>query len=367
MTEQTPQQEASEDAQRPAPESPGRLLKEGRERLQLSTEQVAERLRLRHQIILELEGDLYSKYVANTFTRGYLRAYARLVDVDEERVLSAYSSLGIEEPVDQTMQSFSRRTREQSNDKRLMLVTYIIGAVILGSAVVFWLQSNQANGPEASQPLIEQAEQELVDGQADGVESERANDAAITEATRDPIYIDPSLVGSAASNTASEAVADSSAEQTSPEESAAEQTDPVESQPTSTEQAGSAQADTAQSAPEPSAPEPSEQSRDEEPAQASTSGVEVAEASNVANNAELVLRFSGDTWIRIENNNGDAVAFGVKGAGHTTELDNQGPYSITLGAPENVEMYFQGAAIDLSGYRPGRVVRMTLPPQNDEE
>ncbi|RUO29671.1 RodZ domain-containing protein [Aliidiomarina soli] len=361
MTDQQPHQDVSEDAvQRPAPESPGRLLREGRERLQLTTQQVAERLRLRHQIILDLEGDLFSKYVAGTFTRGYLRSYARLVDVDEEKVLAAYASQGIEEPVDQTMQSFSQRAREQSNDNRLMLVTYIIGAVIIGSAVIFWLQNKDSEVEPVAQGMAER----MVSEQDASVELEPASsEVETTSATRDPIFIDASVVADranretdvASGNTprSTDVVENDQANRDVAEGSSQNNAESATSEPANSAQ--SEAVDESATTAEPVEPTPARQATPQ-PTQA-----EPEEAPLPLPDAELVLRFSDDTWIRIEDNNGDAVAFGVKGSGHITELNDQGPYQVTLGAPENVEMYYQGTLVDLSGYRPGRVVRMTLP------
>lgn len=362
MTDQQPHQDESEDVvQRPAPESPGRLLREGRERLQLTTQQVAERLRLRHQIILDLEGDLFSKYVAGTFTRGYLRSYARLVDVDEEKVLAAYASQGIEEPVDQTMQSFSQRAREQSNDNRLMLVTYIIGAVIIGSAVIFWLQNKDSQVEPVAQGMAER----MVSEQDAGVELEPGTtDVESTSATRDPIFIDAGVVADRANREAEATSGDTprSADVIENDEASrdvAESSNESNAQSATSDSTSSAQSEAAGNESATTA-EPVEAA----PARQATpqpTEAEPEEAPLPLPDAELVLRFSDDTWIRIEDNNGDAVAFGVKSSGHITELNDQGPYQVTLGAPENVEMYYQGNLVDLSGYRPGRVVRMTLP------
>lgn len=336
MTEQHTQPDPTpENESESATETPGQLLREGRERLKLSTEQVAERLRLRHQIVLDLEQDLFSKYVASTFTRGYLRAYARLLEIDDERVLRAYDNLGFDQNPTQTMQSFSRRTRQQTQDNRLMLLTYIIIALIIGSAIIFWLQNRDEAPAADSQPSLTE---QFLDSQGSDVSlPEESEDVPpITPATSEPVLIDTSLLESD-----DEVLVERELVATGVDSADAER---IESEPAAV---------SSQSVSEP-APEPVTEQRSE-PESASQQQLAAMPEG------ELVLRFSGDTWIRIEDASGEAVSFGVKSDGHETVLEGGAPYHLTLGAPENVELYYAGERIDLSGYRAGRVARLTLP------
>lgn len=337
--------------------SPGEMLRHGRERMQLSQTDVAQRLRLRLAIIEDLEQDRFSKYVAGTFTRGYLRAYARLVKVDETKLFKAYEQLGVEEHREQPMQSFSRRTSQQTHDSRLMAVTYIIGAVIIGSAVIFWWQntSQEQDAGPANEPVSER----LVEEQDPQVElEEEPEDNEPSPATRDPILIDPSIIPTSSD--------DPQAEQTEPTSVDPEMRGEVEEEPTeggSSEDAENDPADTAEQADEP-VPEREVPPVDEtDNAQAETqSEQQDAEAgSEPLPDSELVLSFDDECWIRIEDSTGQAIAFGVKMPGQVVALDGDAPYQVTLGAPENVNMVFRGEEVDLSGYRTGRVARIDLP------
>ena len=340
MTDEQARQDTSAE-QATQPTSAGAMLTSGRERLNLTTAQVAERLRLRQQIVVDLENDQFDKYVAGTFTRGYLRAYARLVNVDEGRVLAAYEAVAVEDKPQQ-MQSFSRRTRQQSQDNRLMLVTYIIGAIIIGSAVIFWLQNNNEETSEiTTQRQQETVAERMVAEQDTQVEIEPGVEDDFPAATREPIFIDTTLIDpdAPAQRITEVEIADSTAEGTA----AAEQVD---------EQQAIADAELAEQA-----------ERVEAAAEAAASPSDAAEqvGNETLPDAELVLVFNGDAWIRVEDASGEAIAFGVKPEGHVSALDGQAPYEVTLGAPENVSLYFQGNQIDLSSYRAGRVARLTIP------
>lgn len=342
--------------------SPGQMLREGRERHNLTLEQVAERLHLRQQVVSDLEQDQYSKYVSSTFTRGYLRAYARLVEVDDEAVLAAYSTLGlVDKP--QQMKSFSRRTRQQSNDNKLMLVTYIVGALIIGSAVVFWLQnSRDTNGDVATPNNPGNVAQRLVDEQNEHVDIEQpvSSQDNVSQA-REPIFVNPNneLGSDSASQTGENSLAstqDVAAHDEAQGEIAGEGEESAAQDTTDQDAADQDAADQDTTDQETTDQDLAEQV---DGSDASDGALEQAETG--LPDEPLVLTFSGDAWIRIVDATGEPIAFGVKPDGHVSALDGQPPYDIAIGAPENVALYYEGEAIDLSSYRPGRLARITIP------
>lgn len=67
--------------------SPGMILSAAREELKWDVADVAANLNLRVSVIQALESDDYSDLPGPTFVRGYLRAYARLLGVDEAEVV----------------------------------------------------------------------------------------------------------------------------------------------------------------------------------------------------------------------------------------------------------------------------------------
>lgn len=77
---------------------PGQLLRNAREQLGWTREQVASRIHLRLTLIAAIEADTYDKHTSHTFIRGYLRAYAKLVGIPEETILAAYEKLGLTPP-----------------------------------------------------------------------------------------------------------------------------------------------------------------------------------------------------------------------------------------------------------------------------
>ena len=73
--------------------TPGTLLQAAREALELSQREVADRLHLMPGYPAIIERDDYKALLHPAFARGYVKAYGKLVGVDETRLLAAFDRL----------------------------------------------------------------------------------------------------------------------------------------------------------------------------------------------------------------------------------------------------------------------------------
>lgn len=95
LEQQEPEQKAA--TQSNVPEY-GRLLTEARESKGLSVEQVASQLRLSAKQIIGLESGDPSAFASVVYTRAHLRSYARLLGLDEAKIIDLFSnSLALED------------------------------------------------------------------------------------------------------------------------------------------------------------------------------------------------------------------------------------------------------------------------------
>lgn len=108
----------------------GTILKNKRESLGLTQKQIADRLKLRITVIQKIEENQFESDLVATFTRGYLRSYAKCVNVDEKVVLDALDHAGDAQHEEQEMQSFSRKTNTEKHNSRIMSLTWGIFVVI---------------------------------------------------------------------------------------------------------------------------------------------------------------------------------------------------------------------------------------------
>lgn len=362
--------------------TPGQLLRAAREKRNLEPRDIAERLRLRLQIIELIEDDDYESFTSTTFVRGYLRSYAKALEIDDQEVFAAYDRLGMSEPVGINMQSFSRRKKHEQNDSRLMFISYAILVIVIGLAILWWWQEPEFQfgaGAESaaleSEQLQEPAQTAATD-EANTVPDPRSEGSATLEPregdvaeSREPLREDEVADGDVSTALSSTHPNDKDAVD---EAAATVETDAGQA---NEDQANEDQAPVVTDDPD-EAEEPEQREvepqrstdryqRDGDAADAETAVVAptTASAEATADDAELVLEFAGDCWVKIEDASGEAIAFGVKPAGYQMPLNGEAPYTITLGAPEVVSINFRGEAVDMSQFRSGRAASFTLPQQ----
>src|SRR5436190_15313444 len=72
----------------PSPDGPGARLRAAREAAGLSLDQVAQQLKLAPRQVKALEDENFGELPGRTFSRGFVRNYARLLNLDPEDLLS---------------------------------------------------------------------------------------------------------------------------------------------------------------------------------------------------------------------------------------------------------------------------------------
>ncbi|MEZ9449984.1 cytoskeleton protein RodZ [Vibrio splendidus] len=302
----------------------GTLLKNKRESLGLTQKQISDRLKLRVTLIQQIEENQFESDQVATFMRGYIRSYAKYVNLDEKVVLSALHHAGDAQHQEQEMLSFSRKTKTEKHNSRIMILTWSIFAVIAGISSLWWWQNQQQDTLSQSLANTESSEELAVEESLapeftslEVIEAEQNEEGtSVVEGTDDLA-----------------AISDAEDSVTLTDETTAQQateTEPTAEVAVNTEIAVNAEAVEASTAPE-----------------------------AVIN--ELVMQFSADCWIQVKDATGKTLSTGIKKAGQSLNLSGTAPYKVILGAPEGVSMTFASEPVDLSGYTSGKVARITLP------
>ncbi|WP_025739075.1 cytoskeleton protein RodZ [Salinivibrio socompensis] len=323
-TEQT-----EEHAQSDTQPAPGEVLKQAREKMGWSVRDVADRLRLRVSVIEDLENNNPEMDQLATFTRGYLRSYAKLMQIDADQLLGNNNMDASSAATVQKMQSFSRKTRRQRSESRLMWLSWVIIAIAVGITGVWYWQNQQAITSLPSK-----------------LDSEQADELVTTPSDQD------SGVISAGPQTTAGRLDTESMEATDASqllESAAE----AQSNPASSDEAiGDTQTDG----------QTNDEANRQETSQAQASSTDSEPTTTVsAIENRLVMTFRGDCWIDVRDANGERLATGIKAEGEQITLTGETPYQLVLGAPGVVNITFNGDNIDLDGYPTGQVARLRLP------
>jgi len=348
-----PEPEAAQETKQKPSKSPGEILREAREAKGLEQREVADQLRLRKQIIELLEADEYSTFSTATFIKGYLRSYAKLLDLDDTELFEAYKARGYKEVESSQMQSFSRRKKHEESDNRLMLITYVV-IIIVVALVIWWWQEPDlgfSEGEIGTQKSTEVSPVNTDDNadNVDGIEiSNRPTEPQI-EPNEDEAVLE-SEVETGDTNVAVESVQEPVSESG---ENTNENND--ESSATNTEPAANDVSDT-QELPT----ETAEQTDNQTESSVESEAVEPSPQSETVS-ASLVLEFNEECWVKIDDASGETQAVGVKAAGYRMPVPGEAPFSVTLCKPEAVNLSFNGNAFDMSQFRTGRVARFTVP------
>lgn len=125
----------------------GQQLQQARERRGLSQQQVAVQLNLKPEVVIKLEQDQLDGTL-ETYARGYVRAYARLMKLPEQELMAAYGKHSSEHSTAKPMRTFSNRAAHQATENRFMWLTYAIIALLLLLLFIWWWQS-ELNTPKA--------------------------------------------------------------------------------------------------------------------------------------------------------------------------------------------------------------------------
>ncbi len=110
--------------------TPGTLLKSAREAQELSEREVADRLHLMPGYPAIIERDDYHALRHPAFARGYVKAYGKLVGVDEKRLLDAFDRLRAEAAPE------PRKVRARPAQLQPTGLSVIVGLVLLVLLVV---------------------------------------------------------------------------------------------------------------------------------------------------------------------------------------------------------------------------------------
>ncbi|MCP4981751.1 MAG: helix-turn-helix domain-containing protein [Gammaproteobacteria bacterium] len=303
---------------------PGERLQAARIQLGLSLDDVAGRMHLSTAILSAIEENNFEEITAPIFVKGYLRAYARIVSLDEDDMILQYVDYYSEE--DPPISSTSNVVPELSvADVRMKWTTYLVVVALAVLLAAWWWNKEQSSEPPIS--LDTQSTEEQVSANSGTVNSEIE---AVSEDPVDAVEVvmptdslpveEPAAVEPAAADPVTiEAVAEEPAEVVT----APQPMDAVSAE-TGNNESDSSSAGTVQSAPI-------------EPVRLAPSGSD-----------KLRIIVHADTWADIKDANDYQLVYDLLRADGVVELTGQAPFSVFLGNGKGVEIMFNGEAIEVA-------------------
>lgn len=288
----------------PETEGPGQALRRGREAAGLDQETLARDLRLPLATVQALEGDDFDKLPEPAYIKGYLRACAKRLKLDEAELIARFDAQHLPEP-EFEVQTPGIHARKRQQKQRLASVLVTLTVVVLFSVwgVNAWMQApEQTNSIQAGQVVQSQAAEAPQEVQAPVVDAaERVAPEHVAE-TPDATGDDPEPALEHASTDAAET---------------------LDTPALSVEHA----------------PEVATQADDDE---------FQLQGREAAGDDWLELNFESESWAEVFDANGERLLYGLFKAGSRRKLRGTSPFKVVLGYAPGVKIAINGEPYDHS-------------------
>ncbi len=285
----------------PVGRGPGERLRAARTAAGLTLQAVADDLHLGVDVLEALERDDYAKMPGRVFVRGYLRKYARLVDLPADALLATFDThVPVEDvavPALHTVVSARQiRSQARSSHSAVRAVTWIV-VLVLAALLLTWWQGYLQWPVDVMRSGEVQGEATVIVLPGDAVSPAMQRDVA-------PLLQDEKVAAT-----------------------------PTADRPLAQAPAAQAPASTV-AAPEPVAPIP-----------------------------PVVLELGARSWVEVLDSSGTFKLNGTFEKGFRKTFEGQPPYRISIGNLNAARLSVAGKAVDLQPHFNGRLVRLTLDPR----
>lgn len=329
--------------------NPGETLRQARESNGWSLAEVALKLNLTVTSLSNLEAGAFDKLPGHTFARGYIRAYAKLLGMDQTVLVQQFDqstgtdsqgsnvhALGrIEEPV-------------RVSHTILRIVSLLLLIAVIGGGFVWWQDQTSLRNKEVTSLAPEHVEVEGADGTTQIHPIDEPEDQAVAEGQTEGAT---ALALPQSETTAESTGAEPAAPATAPAAPAA--TTPAAPAHTP----GPVVANPATPAPNvPATPAPTVTA----PVVAATPAPTAEAAVPAAGDGQVQLQFSADCWAQVTDGRGKVLFSGLKHKGDSVSVSGKPPLAVRLGVARAAQVSYNGQPVDIAPFTSGETARLKL-------
>ena len=325
--------------------NPGETLRQARESNGWSLAEVALKLNLTVTSLSNLEAGAFDKLPGHTFARGYIRAYAKLLGMDQAVLVqqfdqstgtdshgSSVHSLGrIEEPV-------------RVSHTILRIVSLLLLIAVIGGGFVWWQDQTSLRTKDFISLSPEHVEVEGADGTTQIHPLDEPEDQAVAQGQTEGAT--PLALPQAETSSETPAVAEATAPDVTP-------TTPTPDTPThNVAPVVAAPATPAPVVPATPAPVVTAPVAPTAPAPVT--------AAPVAGQGQVQLKFTADCWTQVTDGAGKVLLSGLKRKGDSVSVSGKPPFSVRLGFARGAQVSYNGQAVDVAPFTSGETARLKL-------
>lgn len=320
----------------------GQQLKQAREKKGLSDADIAQAQHLRPAIIQAIEAGDYQLVDSELFLKGYVRAYAKQVGLDDDALVAAldHELEPLRQQREQEVQAnplvdIERRRRRK---RRIAKVVLLLAVAALAAYLVYVFVLPKPDSPSSSDAVESMSGVESSPQFPDTETSASDTFEPQPEPAPEPADLNAGNTTGAAAGQEQEVAGDQ--EPLIPQPA----TEPADA---SSEAVGSEPVDTNEPA----------VSASVEPALASTTVVEESEVADApvvtaADPGRLQIRFEADCWVQVSDAAGNRLVNSLQRDGDQIDVSGQAPLRVVIGAVDAVaSIQFGGEPVNMSEYR----------------
>lgn len=323
--------------------NPGETLRKVRESKSLALSDVATQLNLTPQALRNLELGAFEQLPGHTFARGYVRAYARLMGMDGDRLVLEFDQFTGTDASGSSVTSLAR-IQEPARVSQSLLKGFSVAALLgLGAVGFFWWQGEaQRLADSGADKGFEHVEVETADGTTEIHPIDEPEDQAVAEAQ---------VVGAEEQQPVAAEPVPAELPQLTPAASVDPQAQPAATPALASESAAAA----------PAAEPVSQAAAQPEPVeQLETPVAPAVPAAPAAGEALVNLQFTADCWTQLTDADGKVLLSALKRRGDSVEMVGKAPLELRLGYARGAVVLVNGQSVDVASSTHGETARLKL-------
>ncbi|OOW05118.1 MULTISPECIES: RodZ domain-containing protein [Pseudomonas] len=315
--------------------NPGETLRQARESNGWSLAEVALKLNLTSTSLANLEAGAFDKLPGHTFARGYIRAYAKLLGIDQAVLVQEFDQFTGTDAQGSNVHGLGRiEEPTRVSHTILRIVSLLLLIAVVGGGFVWWQDQTSQRNKDLTSNAMEHVEVESADGTTQIHPLDEPEDQAVVEGQAAP----------QAPATAEQPVPDAG---TAPAATAAV---PAPAAPT-TAAAPVAQAPVVPT-PAPATPAPA--------APAAPAMSPPTSPALIAGDGRVQITFIADCWTQVTDGNGKVLFSGLKRKGDTLDQGGKPPLTLRLGFARGAQVAYNGQPVDVAPFTSGETARLKL-------
>jgi len=313
--------------------NPGDTLRQARESNGWSLAEVALKLNLTTTSLGNLEAGAFDKLPGHTFARGYIRAYAKLLGIDQTVLVQEFDQFTGTDSQGSSVHGLGRIEEPvRVSHTILRIVSLLLLVAVIGGGFVWWQDQASQRSKDLTSSAMEHVEVESADGTTQIHPLDEPEDQAVAE-------------GQATSE------APLATEQPAPETAPATTAALPAPVTPATPAAPTAQAHT------PAAPA----SAPPAPAASATPAISPPTTpALIAGDGRVQVTYIADCWTQVTDGNGKVLFSGLKRKGDTLDQGGKPPLTLRLGFARGAQVAYNGQPVDVAPFTSGETARLKL-------